>query len=191
MEDEDLWRFLGRRERELRHQIAALRGQLIPKEVEMEEIQRLRASLVVTGSPVGAPVVLMPSGEALPSTTLPVLDRLTIKELVLLALRDHFPAGATAAQICDFVRDAYRRKIKPSSLRPQLARLKAEGVLRQDPATDMWKQSQVEEVRAPWFMAAEASPLEKSPLEIMSEVATRTTLEALEAQRNALRKKGK
>ena len=61
---------------------------------------------------------------------------MTIKKLVIQALLDHLKMGANAALMRDFIRDAYGRKIEPSSLRPQLHRLKADGVLTHDSSTD-------------------------------------------------------
>lgn len=63
---------------------------------------------------------------------------MTIKELVIQALLDHFPTGASAALIRDFIRDAYERVIQPSSLRPQLRRLQLSGILYHDPSSDLW-----------------------------------------------------
>jgi hypothetical protein len=62
----------------------------------------------------------------------------TIKELVIQALLDGFPNGATMMEIRDFIRAGYGREIQPSSLRPQMHRLKTDQVLGQDPATDTW-----------------------------------------------------
>jgi hypothetical protein len=65
-------------------------------------------------------------------------ERLTIKQLVVQALVDHFKSGGTAIGIRDFIQDAYGRDILPSSLRPQLHRLKSAGILGQDQSTDTW-----------------------------------------------------
>jgi hypothetical protein len=62
----------------------------------------------------------------------------TIKELVVQALLDHFTNGASAADIRDFIRSAYGKTIEPSSLRPQLHRLKADNVLTHDTSWDGW-----------------------------------------------------
>jgi hypothetical protein len=52
---------------------------------------------------------------------------LTIKELIIKALNDHFANGATAGELREFIRNAYGRDIDRSSLTPQLSRLKDEG----------------------------------------------------------------
>ena len=65
-------------------------------------------------------------------------ESMTIKELAIQALIDHFPNGATMMEIRDFIQDGYGRRIFPSSLRPQMHRLKEAGVLGQDPSTDTW-----------------------------------------------------
>jgi hypothetical protein len=158
--NESLRAFLDRRARELRHQISALRGQLAPKEAELAEIIHVQASLTIAGgAPVANQVVsndavgLVHAGPAdgfvnslLSSrpgpAPVPIADQryadMTIKQLVIQALLDYFPNGATATQIRDFIRDAYGRVIDPSSLRPQMHRLKADEVLGHEPSTDTW-----------------------------------------------------
>jgi hypothetical protein len=71
---------------------------------------------------------------------------MTIKQLVIRALLDHFHKGATAAEIREFIRNGYGREIDPSSLRPQMHRLKAEGILVNDAGNDVWDLS--EKIRA-------------------------------------------
>jgi len=68
----------------------------------------------------------------------PRYETMTIKELVIQALIDHFPNGGTMMEIRDFIRLGYGRTIEPSSMRPQMHRLKADGILGQDPSTDTW-----------------------------------------------------
>jgi hypothetical protein len=161
MSDENLYGFLERRERELRHQIAALKGQiaqiqgqLAQREHELAEIVRVQASRTVAGGPIAALTQTnnnaLVSGEISDKATFagtvstpPELARrfaeMTIKELVVQSLLDNFPNGATAAQIREFIRDAYGRPIEPSSLRPQMHRLKADAILEQNALSgDIW-----------------------------------------------------
>lgn len=63
---------------------------------------------------------------------------MTIKQMVVQALLDHFPKGASAAEIREYIRDGYGREVDPSSLRPQMHRLKAAGVLLHYAADDVW-----------------------------------------------------
>ena len=138
MTEETVAQFLGRRERELLAQVSALRGQLAPKEAELEQVQKMRALL--PGGALASKLDALDdlaSAPSVPSTSDPYSDK-TIKELVIQALLDHFTLGGTATAIRDFIRDAYRRTIEPSSMRPQLHRLKADSVLKHDPATDTW-----------------------------------------------------
>ena len=65
-------------------------------------------------------------------------ETMTIKQLVVQALIDHFPKGGTMMEIRDFIRLGYGRTIEPSSMRPQMHRLKADGILGQDASTDTW-----------------------------------------------------
>ena len=56
---------------------------------------------------------------------------LTMKELVVKALREHFHQGATTRQLLEFFRDAWGREIERTSLSPQLTRLFAAGIISQ------------------------------------------------------------
>jgi hypothetical protein len=167
MENETTRDFLDRRERELTQQVSALQGQVSAlqgqiedRKAEIEDIQRARAALGPRVHEIAASfhgsgalnadvvvrsiadrqqqqVAAMASG-----ITEPVLprhyDMMTIKELAVQALLDHFRKGGTAAEIRDFIKNAYGRTIEPSSLRPQLHRLKSDNVLVHDPAFDNW-----------------------------------------------------
>lgn len=48
---------------------------------------------------------------------------MTMKQLVVKALSEHFPEGATTRQLLDFFRDAWGRNIERTNLSPQLFRL--------------------------------------------------------------------
>jgi len=184
MAEETTAQFLNRREKELLAQISALRGQLGPKEAELAQITRMKASLTILGGntsprnallvespkdPPGGPLALWDTNllgpiadslvnvdsqyskmskevaariaamlNAQPSTAQAFYAAMTIKEVVIQALLDHFPNGGTAAEIRDFIRNAYGRVVAPSSLRPQMHRLKADSILEHDPSTDTW-----------------------------------------------------
>ena len=150
MADESVAHFLGRREQELIAQIKALKGQLAPLEAELAQVQTMRSFL-----PGGANS-LEPSDNVATEAAKFLRQfahdeakgafsltgkyvQMTIKELVVQALLDGFPDGTTAAKIRDFIRDAYRRPIEPSSLRPQMHRLKEDGRLVYDQATEKWR----------------------------------------------------
>ena len=183
---ERLYPYLARRERELVHELAALRSEIASKEIELAHVQRAKGTIDnlggedkarfgvpekitgvmnVTEAPdtfsgtgiVSAPLLdgpLTPS-EIVAQGALKHAERLaamTIKELVLKTLRDHFREGATTAQIREFIRDAYGRVIDPNSLRPQLSRLASEALIQRDPNTEFWKlseqRSRLHDVRA-------------------------------------------
>jgi len=211
MAEESTLPFLYRRRRELIAQIAALRGQLAPKERELEQVDKM---LTTVGAPLDASAELLPqrnsnavitdyaaalrpfiehddkfkdfvehdhkfkemveqlktatgvSPETLQklkeltvfpgSTEIEAIKKaiegfsaqvvapsqkyvnMTIKELVIQALIDHFPKGGTMMEIRDFIRLGYGKTIEPSSMRPQMHRLKADGILGQDALTDTW-----------------------------------------------------
>ncbi len=50
-------------------------------------------------------------------------DHLTMKQLVVKALEEHFHDGATTRQLLDFFRDAWGREVERTNLSPQISRL--------------------------------------------------------------------
>jgi len=62
----------------------------------------------------------------------------TIKDLVIQALIDAFPQGGNATQIRNFIQNGYHREVDAGSLRTQLHRMKAAGILGRDDSTDTW-----------------------------------------------------
>jgi hypothetical protein len=141
--------FLERRERELTHQLAALRGQVESKQRELDEIKKVRATL--TSSPplppdnssveVAADVAraeasrrslnLIQQITNAAVTGLPPSDHPTIKSMILTALSSHFQGGATPAELRTFIKDVFGREIHRTSMSPQLARLREEGIVEQ------------------------------------------------------------
>ncbi len=155
MTDETLHSFLSRRKRELMHRIAALRGHIEPLERELAEIERVQSSLphsvfaqnswyvqtslvALDGVTVETDVSLPPLKNALPPQVAARFAQMTIKECVVQALLDAFPDGATPAQIREYVFSVSGREILQSSLRPQMHRLKADGILEQNTSSDTW-----------------------------------------------------
>lgn len=147
-DDESLYAFVTRREQELTHQLSALQSQLqlvrshiAQKEDELAEVRRIRSARLAIAQGKASPdeptlhVVINRQFKNLGPER---YAQMTIKELVVQALIDHFPEGATLAGIRDFIRDAYARTIQSSSLRPQMHRLKASNVLVQDDSSDLW-----------------------------------------------------
>src|SRR5260370_42160124 len=65
-------------------------------------------------------------------------DGLTIKQLILRALADHFHDGATPAELRAYILDAYGREISRGSMGPQIVRLFEEGLIEQ-PSDGKWK----------------------------------------------------
>lgn len=58
-------------------------------------------------------------------------EHFTIKELIVKALTDHYKQGAGAADLVEFIKNAYGRAVERSSLSPQLSRLKQDGWVEQ------------------------------------------------------------
>lgn len=63
----------------------------------------------------------------------------TIQQMVQRALKDNFTSGATSHALREYMRDVYRMTIQPDSLRSQLARMKAKGIIEKNELTDMWR----------------------------------------------------
>src|SRR5579862_294956 len=102
---ETLGGFLTRRREELEAQISALRGQLTPREEELAQINKIRA-LIADATAAGlvdnaSKAVIGPTVVDVPDTLLinNVEVKLTIKGMILNALRDHFDSGATPTQL--------------------------------------------------------------------------------------------
>ena len=150
--------FLVRRKRELTHQRAAQRNEAAMTEAELAEVDAAMAALPPL-TPVeahsGGAVALetttrvhatarasMSVGAGLTAHTTvipgPNYEGMTIKQLAVLALETNYPNGATMMDLRDFIKNAYGRVIEPSSLRPQMHRLKADSVVTHDPSTDTW-----------------------------------------------------
>lgn len=143
--EESVGDFLQRRERELIQQTAALRGALVPKEAELAKVRQAMEALGIApnggilgsltlaagmlsnaSSPDHLPGGFHPQG----NTPLPLLaGSMTIKEMIMNALTDHFQNGATPSELRDYMRNAYGREIDRNSIGPQLARLREEGAV--------------------------------------------------------------
>jgi len=205
--DESLRDFLERRERGLVGEIAALQGQLAPKEAELAEVRRAKGALgmpslgaqlsalgamhvdadvvpaatftqssapsdppppkltdqTVHNSPVrqnnsweiaahvhaeherrnraaavgAATMMMMMSRDTPLALRTSVPQHLTMKELVIKALTEHFRDGASAKQLREFFRDGWGRDIPRENLSPQLTRLYRDKIVgRREP--DMW-----------------------------------------------------
>jgi len=157
MSEESLRGFIPRRKRELTNQIAGLEGQVrqlhavvAHLKTELAELDRIEKTLpplpplsaAFTGSVTytAAPSTNEPEPSGIVTETtrraLAMAERFrtsTIKELVVQALLDHYPDGASMTSILHFIRDAYGREIPSSSLRPQMHRMKTDYVLVQGP----------------------------------------------------------
>jgi hypothetical protein len=135
---ESLSDFLTRRERELQTRINGLYGQLRPLEAELADVRKAKSAVSDRSAPklplggdestlLGTVIVDTAKRTVTVEHNTPYA-RMTMKQLVELALREHFPNGATANQLIDFFHNAWGRPdVVRSSLSPQLSRLKSEG----------------------------------------------------------------
>lgn len=158
---------LERRERELTHELAGLKGEIDVRENELAHVRSARrqidmlggndaarfgklSGVAATGNPIedsasgptleGVVNVAIGVGSLIAKTSRIIAEAqdrnpflqfegLTIKQLIVKALGDHFLNGASASELRDFIENAYDRNIERSSLTPQLSRLRDEGVV--------------------------------------------------------------
>jgi hypothetical protein len=129
METESI-RLMRHRLHELRVEIVTLRNKLYPLEVEATQVEiGLRA---MEGN------LIPPSGHEASKNAIahharqanPEIAKLTLKQLILKALTEHFVDGATAIQMLDFFARQWGRQEMRTSLSPQLSRLKEEGKIK-------------------------------------------------------------
>ena len=155
-DDEPIANLLQRRERELVQRIYAIKEILLPAERELADVRKAMSALQI---PHDEPPALSALGKALTgdyvSSLMPFLEKntgnaltggalsalgalqaqtdLTIKQMILNALRDHFVDGATPTELSDYFRTAYGKVVHRNSISPQLARLREEGSVEQPP----------------------------------------------------------
>lgn len=145
---ETLVQFLERRQPELEAQISHLRGVLEPKEAELVQIKKMRELLSVarkagaSNAVIGPPVQSQLAGYVIDLTEpsqLQVAANLTIKQMIITALRDHFREGATPSDLRDYMKTVYGREVDRNSISPQLARLRGQGAVEQYGLEGKWK----------------------------------------------------
>jgi hypothetical protein len=159
----ELYAYLAQREKELlekidyeRRQITLHQLKIVPLEGELADVRRAKAmtgmfdseephvNLGTPGSGTLAPVEGdLPTLDAPPAGYFATAfaspyNNMTMKDLVLNALGQHFQSGATRSELINFFRDAWNRKIEPSSLSPQLSRLLNEGKISYREADHRW-----------------------------------------------------
>jgi hypothetical protein len=146
--DETLRDFVARRERELVKQIRVLRAQLASKETELVEIQRATATLGIrvvpaTSTPKETAKSTHPARRLSDADCVMLAQKikrasnpsLTIKELIIRAFLDQFREGGKPGQIGQHIHRSYGRRVESGSIRPNLARLRFDGLIRQGVGT--------------------------------------------------------
>lgn len=127
----------------LRDQITPLEQELLDVRMAKQALERESQSGRQPQLALARPNMLRVHDAISSSTTAPVVQttdasrspysRFTIKDLVLKALADHFPNGATANQMLDLFANVWGRgNIARTSLSPQLSRLKDEHRIRRE-----------------------------------------------------------
>lgn len=123
---EPLRELLTNRISDLQQRITDLYDQLRPLEAELSDAKKALNAIVSSSGDLNfsPPTAQLHIGASSPYASL------TMKQLALKALSEHFPNGATASQLLQFFKDAYgRADIVRSSLSPQLTRLKTDGLV--------------------------------------------------------------
>jgi hypothetical protein len=140
--DETLREFLDRRERELAEQLRDLRAKMWPKQQEFAEVRRTKATLgmsaVTSTFDEAGSYEDMNYHELTRSIQNRSPEDMTIKDLILRALLENFRNGGSPAQIGDFIQAQYKRAIDPGSIRPNLARLRKDGLIIHDNLASRW-----------------------------------------------------
>jgi len=119
--DKTIYAALAQRESEVLSLLEEGEKALAPLRLELADIRRMKA---LRAMPVVE--VVRQAGDR-PASQFP---HLTIKQLVLKALAQHCPNGATANELLAVIDLAYNRDLTRTSLSPQLSRLKEEGKIR-------------------------------------------------------------
>lgn len=119
-------KFLEKRLVELNTEIADMRKRIQPLESELADVKR---ALGVVRDDRPSENLRLVRRPVVTSSSSPY-QQMTLKQLIIKALKEHFPDGATANELIDFFSVAWDRDIQRTSLSPQLSRLKDEGQVR-------------------------------------------------------------
>ena len=154
--------YLEQRERELVEKLGLLYGEIAPKEAELAEVRRAKAAIgfasfqsttagtltsALEGSTtsnwtrlntLSALSYLGSTSDSPPQPPPSPYANLTMKQLVVKALSEHFHHGATTREMIDFFRDAWGRNIERTNLSPQISRLYQEGIIGRDEGLKHW-----------------------------------------------------
>lgn len=135
-DSETLTSFLSSREAKLLRQIKDLRNTLAPLERELDDVRKAKSLIFERGDAFRGVQVIY----KFPDDTVHVIPRvkvsktsspsdMTLKQMVVLALREQFPNGATAKELLQFFKNAWGRDVQRPSLSPQLSRLKEDRII--------------------------------------------------------------
>jgi hypothetical protein len=144
--DETLRDFVERRERELMDQIQLLQDQLASKQRELADVREVKGKL---GLPDAAPemtplplsdneliALIKTRGTACGALITLIQQRtpeqLTIKQMIMRTLLEHLKDGATPGELRNCIRENYARNIGDTSIRPNLERMKRNGLIQKE-----------------------------------------------------------
>jgi len=125
---ESVSEILARHEHALLQRVAELRKELEPLEAELDRVRLARAAISSGSSGVSAESKWVVRVRRNRSVHDAPIERMTMKQLVIKALSENFPRGATASRLLDFFAETWgRNDVVRSSLSPQLTRLHRDG----------------------------------------------------------------
>jgi hypothetical protein len=113
----------------------------IPK-IDPSVLEAIKKHLLVDFSQIASAIQQVAQAGRVAALGVPTgaIENLTIKQLTLRALYEHFQGtGATASELREYLQNAHGRQIAHNSISPQLSRLKAEGSVAHDDKADTWR----------------------------------------------------
>lgn len=121
--------FLTDRIKSLESKIQEIEAELAPLKSELAEARK--ALHAISGAFLSSETqAVVGDSDIAAQPEISTVAGLTMKQLTVRALRDHFVDGATAAQLLDYFASEWgRTDIMRSSFSPQLSRLKQDGVI--------------------------------------------------------------
>ena len=121
---------LDRLEQDITAQINRIQSNLVPLERELANVRRAKAALDKDDRAIGPSRIVLGAAPIVKIAPASPYQNLTMKRLIVKALREHFLNGATAKMLIEFFANAWgRTDIIRASLSPQLSRLKTDGVI--------------------------------------------------------------
>ncbi|MFY9656586.1 MAG: hypothetical protein WAK01_08365 [Methylocystis sp.] len=144
MAEKNLRELLVQHERELAQRlnmheaiVQALKAELRETHSIIDQLALQKSSITFGATKTAIDVIRqITTGE---SDLSPSFEKMTIKQLILRALRMKSPESLSPTELQSFIKEAFQRDVDAGSIRPQLTRLREQGAVVQDPeAVGRW-----------------------------------------------------